>query len=102
MTQMPPLGERIRQARRAKGMTQEQMAQAIGSKLRAVQRWESGQGAPSWLFMQRLEEQFGVLVPRAEKVDDLDAMESFVRSRFDGADEELLAELGRRLAARPR
>ena len=39
---MQNLGEKIRQARREKGMTQEQLAQALFVSRQTVSNWENG------------------------------------------------------------
>ena len=41
------LGERIRAARQAAGLSQEKLAERLGLTRQAVTKWETGQSAPS-------------------------------------------------------
>lgn len=50
------LGERIREQRKAKGMSQEMVAGRLGVSRQAVAKWESGQSAPSAENLHRLAE----------------------------------------------
>ena len=43
---MPDFGKRLRALRVGLGYTQTQMAEALGTTLRTVQRWEGGDGTP--------------------------------------------------------
>lgn len=43
MTTITPLATRITEARRAKGLTQQALAEAIGCAVRTVQNWEAGE-----------------------------------------------------------
>lgn len=36
------MGERIREMRKAKGLTQEALSQAVGVSIQAVSKWETG------------------------------------------------------------
>lgn len=49
-----PLAQSIRRARRAVGLTQEQLAQRMGLKLQAVYRWEADHTVPSKRNMNML------------------------------------------------
>ena len=40
------LGQRIQQLRKAKGFSQEELADRVGVSRQAVSKWESGQTAP--------------------------------------------------------
>ena len=53
------LGERIREQRKAKGMSQEMVAGHLGVSRQAVAKWESGQSAPSAENLHRLAELLG-------------------------------------------
>jgi putative transcriptional regulator len=53
---MTKLAGKIRQCRKLKGWTQEQLARNIGVSLNTVQRWESGKTHPSPLAMDKLQE----------------------------------------------
>ena len=48
------LGENIRQARLARGLTQSALAEALGVSDRAVSRWENGSAAPAVTLLSRL------------------------------------------------
>ena len=50
------LGERIRDARRAAGLSQEKLAERVGVTRQAVTKWENGQSAPSTENLLRLAE----------------------------------------------
>ena len=56
----------IRSLREVLGMTQEQLARAIGVSYSTVSRWETGRGRPSPLAVQRLRE----LRERLRSTDD--------------------------------
>lgn len=56
------LGERIRAARQAAGLSQEKLAERLGLTRQAVTKWESGQSAPSTENLLRLAEVLGVPV----------------------------------------
>lgn len=47
-------GNRIREARLAAGLTQVQLAEAIGSTQQAVAKWEAGRGVPRDGFRWKL------------------------------------------------
>lgn len=53
------LGERIREQRKARGMSQEMVAGHLGVSRQAVAKWESGQSAPSAENLHRLAELLG-------------------------------------------
>ena len=54
------LGERIRAARQAAGLSQEKLAERLGLTRQAVTKWETGQSAPSTENLLRLAEVLGV------------------------------------------
>ena len=56
------LGERIRAARQAAGLSQEKLAEQLGLTRQAVTKWETGQSAPSTENLLRLAEVLGVPV----------------------------------------
>lgn len=56
------LGERIRAARQAAGLSQEKLAERLGLTRQAVTKWETGQSAPSTENLLRLAEVLGVPV----------------------------------------
>ena len=56
------LGERIREQRRKKGLSQERLAEMTGVSRQAVTKWEAGQTAPSTENLFRLADIFDVSV----------------------------------------
>ena len=58
----PNLGENIRVARQAAGMTQKQLAEQVGVALVTIQQYESERRRPRISHLQRLAEIFGVSV----------------------------------------
>ena len=71
---MQSLGERIAALRKARGMTQEQLAESCSVTAQAVSKWENGLTAPDISLLPRLAELFSVTtdellgVHRAETV----------------------------------
>ena len=59
---MMTLGERIASLRKAKGMTQEQLAEQCSVSAQAVSKWENDLTAPDISLLPRLSELFGVTV----------------------------------------
>ncbi len=59
------LGEKIRQARREKGMTQEQLAQALFVSRQTVSNWENGRTEPDYQTLTRLSELLGLEIAQA-------------------------------------
>ena len=62
---------RIAEAREARGYTQEQLAQAIGTTQQTIQRWESGQ-----------------VTPRVDKVEDISRALGITMSFLLGIDDK--------------
>lgn len=94
------LGERIRDARRAAGLSQEKLAERVGVTRQAVTKWENGQSAPSTENLLRLAEVLGVpantlldtVVPELQmQADQIYALQK-AKAR-QGADEVLHAFL---------
>ena len=56
------LGKRIAQYRKARGLTQEAMAQALGVSPQAVSKWEVGASCPDILLLPQLSNLLGVSV----------------------------------------
>ena len=52
------LSENIRQFRKERGMTQEQLAEAMGVSISAVYKWESGQSTPAIQLILELADLF--------------------------------------------
>lgn len=60
---MSTIGERIKQARKKRGLTQGQLAQAVGATSNmAVSRWERGEFAPERDWLAPLARELGVTV----------------------------------------
>jgi transcriptional regulator with XRE-family HTH domain len=61
----PALAPRLRQLRQKRGLTQAQLATAVGVSRSAVAQWESGRAGQASLHLRRLADALGV------QVDDL-------------------------------
>lgn len=69
---MTPFGEKIRDLRRQKGVTQKEMAEAIGVSAAYLSALEHGhRGIPTWLMLQQIIGYFGVIWDEAEELQDL-------------------------------
>lgn len=55
-----PLGERIKLARQVAGISQEELAEKIGTKQTQVWRWESNRAEPRISFLKKIAEVTGV------------------------------------------
>lgn len=53
------MGEKLRAARQRAGMTQTQLAEAIGVKQKDVSRWEAGQIEPGVLIVKKMAQALG-------------------------------------------
>lgn len=53
------MGEKLRAARQAAGMTQTQLAEAIGCKQKDVSRWEAGTVEPGVLTVKKMAQALG-------------------------------------------
>ena len=51
-----PLGERIKLARQVAGISQEELAEKIGTKQTQVWRWESNRAEPRISFLKKIAE----------------------------------------------
>ena len=51
----PEVGKLIRELRLALGLTQEQLAAALGVTYSTINRWENGRSKPSPLAMEKIE-----------------------------------------------
>lgn len=66
---MTPFGERMRQLRREKGVTQKEMAAALGVSAAYLSALEGGhRGAPSWPLLQKIIGYFNVIWDDAEEL----------------------------------
>ena len=61
------LGEKIRQARREKGLTQEQLAQALFVSRQTVSNWENGKTEPDYQTLMKLSELLGQEIVQTEE-----------------------------------
>ena len=57
---MLPIGERIRNLRRAKNETQEELSALLGVSFQAVSRWENGDAYPDIELLPKIAAHFGV------------------------------------------
>ena len=69
---MTPLGERIRELRRERGVSQKDMAAAIGVSAAYLSALEHGhRGVPSWPMIQKIIGYFNVIWDDAEELQKL-------------------------------
>lgn len=69
---MTPFGARLRQLRKAKGVTQQQMAHALGVSGAYLSALEHGRrGAPSWPLVQKAIGYFNIIWDEAEELERL-------------------------------
>ncbi|MEQ8298790.1 MAG: helix-turn-helix transcriptional regulator [Nitratireductor sp.] len=66
---MTPFGEKMRAMRRDKGVTQKEMAQALGVSPAYLSALERGRrGVPSWTFLQKVLGYFNIIWDDAEEL----------------------------------
>jgi transcriptional regulator with XRE-family HTH domain len=71
---MTPFGERLRELRRAKGVSQKQMAASLGVSAAYLSALEHGRrGVPSWAMVQKTIGYFNVIWDDAEDLQRLAA-----------------------------
>lgn len=69
---MTPLGEKLRDLRNAKGVSQKQMAEAIGVSAAYLSALEHGRrGVPTWPMLQKIIGYFNIIWDEAEEVVQL-------------------------------
>ena len=69
---MTPFGERLRELRRAKGVSQKQMATSLGVSAAYLSALEHGRrGVPSWAMVQKIIGYFNVIWDEAEELQRL-------------------------------
>lgn len=61
----PEVGKLIRELRLTLGLTQEQLAAALGVTYSTINRWENGRSKPSPLAMEKIEQ----MVKEVEQLD---------------------------------
>jgi len=67
-----PFGEKIRALRADKGVKQAEMASALGVSAAYLSALEHGKkGAPSWAFIQKIIQYFGLIWDDAEELKEL-------------------------------
>ena len=91
---MTPFGERLRQLRRERGVSQKEMAQALGVSAAYLSALEHGhRGAPSWAMTQKIIGYFNLIwddVEELQRIEEQDAifprldLEQFRRQRRRG------------------
>ncbi len=80
---MTPLGERIRALRRERGLTQKEMAAALGVSAAYLSALEHGRrGVPTWTLIQKIIGYFNIIWDDAEELQRL-AAASHPRLRID-------------------
>jgi transcriptional regulator with XRE-family HTH domain len=80
---MTPLGERLRALRAERGVSQKDMAAAIGVSAAYLSALEHGRrGAPSWTLIQKIIGYFNVIWDEAEELERL-AEASHPRVKLD-------------------
>lgn len=69
---MTPFGRRVRELRKIKGVTQKEMAMALGVSAAYISALEKGhRGSPSWDYVQRVINYFNVIWDDAEELQHL-------------------------------
>ncbi|NDW04703.1 helix-turn-helix transcriptional regulator [Jiella pacifica] len=69
---MTPFGEKVRQLRRERGVTQQDMARALGVSSAYLSALEHGRrGRPTWAMLQRIIGYLGVIWDDAEALERL-------------------------------
>ena len=77
------LSDRIQNLRKTKGLSQEELAEALGVSRQAVSKWESGQSSPDLDKIVQLSEYFGVSTDHLLKGTELsDAKEEALNTAF--------------------
>ena len=84
---MTPFGERLRELRRAKGVSQKQMAASLGVSAAYLSALEHGRrGMPSWAMVQKIIGYFNIIWDDAEELQRLaDTSDPRVVDRHGGA-----------------
>ena len=82
------IGSYIAQKRRAKNLTQEQLAEKLGVSNKTISKWENGKCMPDYSIIQKLCDALGVTLP--ELMDGEDAADSSVRVYDDAQILDLL------------
>lgn len=98
---MTPLGEKLRELRRKKGVSQKEMAAALGVSAAYLSALEHGRrGVPTWVMLQKIIGYFNVIWDDADEIQQL-ARQSHPRVVIDTSGLSPAAtELANLLAAR--
>lgn len=71
---MTPFGEKLRELRRSKGVSQKEMAASLGVSAAYLSALEHGRrGAPNWAMVQKIIGYFNVIWDEAEELERLAA-----------------------------
>lgn len=95
MLDMQIFGEKLREHRRHRGMTQEEVANQIGVSAQAVSKWESGACLPDCFNLKSIGDTYGIsldILLETEQSGDIDAVAAKVEQI---ADEYLWAKADR-------
>ena len=95
MLDMQIFGEKLREHRRHRGMTQEEVANQIGVSAQAVSKWESGECLPDCFNLKSIDDTYGIsldILLETEQSGDIDAVAAKVEQI---ADEYLWAKADR-------
>lgn len=85
---------RIKEAREARGWTQEQLAAAMNTTQQTIQRWESGQTDPKSSVIVEISRVLGITVSFIMNIDEND------EAKMLSEDEHELVELYRQLTTK--
>ncbi|MEQ1940918.1 helix-turn-helix domain-containing protein [Mesorhizobium sp. VNQ89] len=119
---MTPLGERLRELRRQKGVSQKEMAAAVGVSAAYLSALEHGRrGLPTWVLLQKIIGYFNIIWDDAEEVLNLAGqshprvvidtsglspsateLANLLAARIESLDAETIARILDMIAASPR
>lgn len=71
MLNLQTLGERIRERRKAQGLTQEELGKEVGVSAQAVSKWETGEAAPDLSLLPSLCATLGVSADRLLGIESI-------------------------------
>lgn len=82
---MKPISDKIRTLRRAKGLTQEQLAEVLFVTAQSVSKWENGLSAPDLTLLPIIARFFGITIDElfGYRLDALNRRERFIRFLAD-------------------
>lgn len=85
---MVSLSERLKTLRKAKDMTQEQLAEYMGISPQAVSRWETGATSPDISALPQLADLFSISIDELLGYDDVERQKE-ISSVIDAAEEQI-------------